>query len=106
MKSLLSPAMKLIRCIWCWKEISVSSSNGEEQFTVIDSFEAGDLTGKLPFSRLQSSLAYVTVMEESTVLITHEDKFPEIASHYKLIESFVHALSDRIRHFTTQQTAK
>lgn len=74
-----------------------------EQFTVIDSFEAGDLTGKLPFSRLQSSLAYVTVMEESTVLITHEDKFPQIASHYKLIESFVHALSDRIRHFTTQQ---
>ena len=74
-----------------------------EQFTVIDSFEAGDLTGKLPFSRLQSSLAYVTVMEESTVLITHENKFPEIASHYQLIESFVHALSDRIRHFTTQQ---
>ncbi|WP_284700156.1 sensor histidine kinase [Gracilimonas sediminicola] len=74
-----------------------------DQFTVIDTFEAGDLTGKLPFSRLQSSLAYVTVIEESTVLITHEDKFPEIASHYQLIESFVHALSDRIRHFTTQQ---
>ncbi|WP_421772914.1 sensor histidine kinase [Gracilimonas sp.] len=74
-----------------------------DQFTVIDTFDPGDLTGKLPFSRLQSSLAYVTVMEESTVLVTHEDNFPEIASHYQLIESFVHALSDRIRHFTTQQ---
>ena len=74
-----------------------------EQFTVIDNFEGGDLTGKLPFSRLQSSIAYVTVMEETTILVTHEDKFPELASHYKLIESFVHALSDRIRYFTTEQ---
>ena len=74
-----------------------------EQFTAIDTFEGGDLTGKLPFSRLQSSIAYVTVMEETTILVTHEDKFPELASHYKLIESFVHALSDRIRFFTTEQ---
>jgi signal transduction histidine kinase len=72
-------------------------------FTPIASFVTGDISGKLPFSRMQSSAAYLTVLEETTILKTHESLFPEISKRYELIEVFVHSLSDRIRSFTTQQ---
>lgn len=73
------------------------------QFTPIASFVSGDISGKLPFSRMQSSAAYLTVMEETTLIRTPESLFPEISKRYDLIEVFVHSLSDRIRNFTTQQ---
>ncbi len=66
-------------------------------------FKKADISGKLPFSRMQSSVGYLTVIEECTVLETHESLFPEIAKHYELIEAFVHIMSDRIRNFTTSQ---
>lgn len=73
------------------------------QFKPITSFVTGDISGKLPFSRMQSSAAYLTVLEETTLIKTHESLFPEISKRYDLIEVFVHSLSDRIRSFTTQQ---
>ncbi len=81
-------------------KIVIKSGN---QLRELGTFEKGSVSGKLPFSRMQSSAGYLTVMEESTILETHESLFPEIAKHYELIESFVHSLSDRIRNFTTSQ---
>ena len=56
-------------------------------FTSIGDFVTGDISGRLPFSRMQSTLAL----------------FVEITKRYELIEAFVHSLSDRIRSFTSQQ---
>ncbi len=73
------------------------------KFADLGRLEKGDITGKIPFSRLQSPLAYLTVVEELLVVRTHERVFPEMANRYQLIEVFVHALSDRIRSYTTRQ---
>lgn len=72
-------------------------------YSSLGDFETGDISGRLPFSRMQSTLAHLVVMEDTTILETHEDLFPEIIKHYELIESLVHSLSDRIRSFTSQQ---
>ncbi|RNC83305.1 MAG: GHKL domain-containing protein [Balneola sp.] len=73
------------------------------QFSPLAHFEKGDISGKLPFSRMQSSAAFMTVLEECTLLRTHESTFKEITKRYELVSVFVHSLSDRIRSFTTQQ---
>lgn len=73
------------------------------QFSPLAHFEKGDISGKLPFSRMQSSAAFMTVLEECTMLRVHESTFKEITKHYELVSVFVHSLSDRIRSFTTQQ---
>ncbi len=73
------------------------------QFYELGSVVGGEITGKIPFSRMQSTAAYMIVVEETTVLKTNESLFPEISKHYELIEVFVHSLSDRIRYFTSQQ---
>ncbi len=72
-------------------------------FANIGDFETGDISGRLPFSRMQSTLAHLVVVEDTTILETHEDLFVEITKRYELIEALVHSLSDRIRNFTSQQ---
>ncbi len=72
-------------------------------FSSLGDFVTGDISGRLPFSRMQSTLAHLVVMEDTTILETHEDLFVEITKRYELIEAFVHSLSDRIRNFTSQQ---
>ncbi|MCG8374668.1 MAG: cyclic nucleotide-binding domain-containing protein, partial [Balneolales bacterium] len=83
-------------------EVRIQLKRGE-QLHLLGSLVTSDISGKMPFSRMQSSAGYLTVLEECTVLETHESLFPEIAKHYELIEAFVHSLSDRIRSFTSQQ---
>lgn len=83
-------------------QIKIELKRGN-QFYLLGQFSKGDVSGRLPFSRMQSSTGYLTVMEETTVLETHQSLFPEIAKRYPLIEAFVHQLSDRIRNFTTRQ---
>jgi len=72
-------------------------------FANLGDFATGDISGRLPFSRMQSTLAHLVVMEDTTILETHADLFVEITKRYELIEAFVHSLSDRIRSFTSQQ---
>lgn len=74
-----------------------------KSFANLGDFVTGDISGRLPFSRMQSTLAHLVVMEDTTILETHEDLFIEITKRYELIEAFVHSLSDRIRNFTSQQ---
>lgn len=73
------------------------------QFMPLGTFGTGDISGKLPFSRMQTSAAYLTVTQETTILRTPQELFPEISKKYELIEVFVHSLSDRIRTFTSRQ---
>lgn len=73
------------------------------EFADLGKIEKGDITGKIPFSRLQSPLAYLTVVDNVLLVRTHENVFPEMAKQYQLIEVFVHALSDRVRSYTTRQ---
>lgn len=82
-------------------EISVQLKRGD-RLQHMGSFGKGEIIGKPPFSRMQTTIAYLSVVEESTLLITHEDLYPEIAKHYELIQSFVHSMSDRIRTFTSR----
>lgn len=72
-------------------------------FANLGDFETGDISGRLPFSRMQSTLAHLVVVEDTTILETHENLFVEITKRYELIEALVHQLSDRIRSFTSQQ---
>ena len=72
-------------------------------FESMGEFGTGDISGRLPFSRMQSTIAYLTVIEDATILETHEDLFVEITKRYELIEALVHSLSDRIRNFTSLQ---
>ena len=72
-------------------------------FANLGDFETGEISGRLPFSRMQSSIAHLVVVEDATILETHKDLFVEITKRYELIEALVHQLSDRIRSFTSQQ---
>ncbi len=72
-------------------------------YTNLGDFVTGDISGRLPFSRMQSTLAHLVVAEDTTILETDESLFVEITKRYELIESLVHSLSDRIRNFTSQQ---
>ncbi len=83
-------------------EIKIQVGRGS-QLVNMGSFRRGEILGKLPFSRMQSSIALLTIIEKTVVLTTHEKEFPEIAKHYELIGAFVHSMSDRIRYFTSQR---
>lgn len=83
-------------------EVKIEIKTGN-QLRELGVFQKADISGKLPFSRMQSSVGYLTVIEECTVLETPEILFPQISTHYELIEAFVHIMSDRIRNFTTTQ---
>lgn len=72
-------------------------------FANLGDFETGEISGRLPFSRMQSSIAHLVVVEDATILETHRDLFVDITKRYELIEALVHQLSDRIRSFTSQQ---
>lgn len=82
-------------------EVSVKLKRND-RLQQMGSFGKGEILGRPPFSRMQTTIAYLSVVEESTILITHMDLYPEIAKHYELIQAFVHSMSDRIRTFTSR----
>jgi signal transduction histidine kinase len=70
----------------------------------IATFTQGDITGKLPFSRLKASPADGITTGETAVLSLSQDHFPEmIRNHHELIEVFVHVMTDRVRDMTKAQ---
>jgi signal transduction histidine kinase len=61
------------------------------------------LAGLLPFSRLRESRGFWQVLEPTTVLALHRDRFRElIQTQYELTEALVHQMTTRVRE-TTQQ---
>lgn len=62
----------------------------------------GDLTGQLPFSRMKASPVYGEATEPLRFLTLTAEKFPQLlCDHFELAGALVHALLDRVRHFTS-----
>lgn len=66
--------------------------------------EAGEITGKLPFSRMKGATGSGVVTGETEIYSLHEDLFPEmIRNHHELVEALVHVMTDRVRDTTRIQ---
>ncbi len=67
-------------------------------------FEKGEITGKLPFSRLKATPAEGIANGETIVYTLSQDHFPEmIRNHHELVEVLVHVMTDRVRDMTRTQ---
>lgn len=68
------------------------------------SFEKGEITGLLPYSRMKNTMAEGIVIGQAAIFQLHKDRFPEmIRDHHELTAVFVHNMTDRVRDFTKQQ---
>ena len=62
----------------------------------------GDVTGRLPYSRLGNPPGLTTAEEETELLMMHSRYFPEmIRTCHELTATLVHVMIDRARRFTT-----
>lgn len=69
---------------------------------VMAEINAGDITGLLPFSRMQKATANAVAVSAGKALQFPRAKLRElITTHYELTESLVHLMNSRIRTFTT-----
>lgn len=67
-------------------------------------WEAGYITGVLPFSRMKEARAKGQALEPTYTLELHKDYFVEMVNvSYELTQALVAAMSDRVRDFTTMQ---
>ncbi|XLS28329.1 ATP-binding protein [Flavobacteriaceae bacterium M23B6Z8] len=67
-------------------------------------FRSQDISGVLPFSRLQNAQGYGVATKKSVVAKFPKEKISEmICDHYQLTEVLVHTMNNRIRSFTQQQ---
>lgn len=74
------------------------------QFRLFSAFEAGEVTGLLPYSRLRTAMAQGIANEDCTIFSLHKKYFPEmIREHHALTEVLVHSMTDRVRDTTRQQ---
>lgn len=75
-----------------------------DQKRILGTLEAKDVTGVLPYSRMESARGYGRANEESMVFALPKSLFPEmIREHHELTAAFVHFMSDRVRNFTNVQ---
>lgn len=74
------------------------------QYRTLGRFEAGEVTGLLPYSRMKTALADAQVIEPALVMSTHRDKFHEmICDHHDLVQPLVSFMTTRVRDFTKRQ---
>ena len=70
----------------------------------LGTFEKGEITGILPYSRMKSAMADGVAGGETAIFQLSRSLFPEmIRQHYELTETLVHVMTDRVRDFTKQQ---
>lgn len=70
----------------------------------IGTIEKGEITGRLPFSRMKGAGGDGIVTGDTLIYSLHKEFFPEmIRDHYELMEVLVHAMTDRVRDFTRMQ---
>lgn len=66
--------------------------------------EKGEITGKLPFSRMKAATGEGIVTGDALMYSLHQDLFPEmIRNHHELVEVLVHVMTDRVRDSTRMQ---
>ena len=74
------------------------------QYKVIGRFNAGDITGLLPYSRLKEGLADGQVLKPVLLMKTHREVFREmICDHHDLVQPLVSFMTTRVRDFTKRQ---
>ncbi|MDX1941429.1 MAG: ATP-binding protein [Saprospiraceae bacterium] len=68
-------------------------------------WEAGEVTGILPFSRMKEAKAYGRVLEPCYILELHRDFFVEMVNvSYEMTQALVGVMSDRVRDFTQMRS--
>lgn len=71
------------------------------EMRLLGTWGTGNVTGVLPFSRMQEIKAYGIALEDCYILNLHRDKFPDlVCQDYKLTGNLVAVMSNRIRSFT------
>jgi len=67
-------------------------------------FETHEISGLLPFSRLEKALGNAQVVEDATILLTHRSKMHDlVANNYELTQKLVQQMTSRVRDFTSIQ---
>lgn len=75
------------------------SQNGDTQLA--GTWEKGDVTGVLPFSRMKETKAHGRVLETCYVLELHRSTFTEMVNQsFELTQALVAVMTDRVRDFT------
>lgn len=65
---------------------------------------SGEITGILPYSRMNDTAGYGEAKVKSSVFTLHKKHFPTmIHDHYELTSAFVHQMTNRVRSFTSLQ---
>ncbi|MDX2284210.1 MAG: ATP-binding protein [Bacteroidia bacterium] len=76
--------------------------NGERQEMM--RLEAGEITGKLPYSRMRGATSNGEVVEFCRIFALGSEHFPEmIRTQYYLTEALVHVMTNRVRSMTAFQ---
>ncbi|MCB0705974.1 MAG: cyclic nucleotide-binding domain-containing protein [Saprospiraceae bacterium] len=74
------------------------------EFREIGVFDTGNITGVLPFSRMQETRAVGRALKDTYVLELHRRHFVEMVNvDYGLVQNLVALMSNRIRNFTQLQ---
>lgn len=70
----------------------------------VGTVEKGEITGKLPFSRMKGATGEGIVTGDTLIYTLHESLFPDmIRNHHELVEALVHVMTDRVRDTTRMQ---
>lgn len=71
------------------------------EMRLLGTWGTGNVTGILPFSRMQEIKAYGIALEDTYILNLHKDNFPDlVCQDYQLTGNLVAVMSNRIRSFT------
>lgn len=74
------------------------------QYRTLGRFEAGEITGLLPYSRMKVGLADAHILKPALVMATHRREFREmICDHHDLVQPLVSFMTTRVRDFTKRQ---
>ena len=81
--------------------LSIRVNRGAGPRRVMD-WHGGDITGLLPYSRLQASPGQLVAEEPTEAVVVHRDEFPKmVTACHELTSVLVHVMVDRARHFTS-----
>jgi signal transduction histidine kinase len=81
--------------------LSISLSRGARQSRVME-WQGGDITGILPYSRMEASPGQTVVEQPIETLMISRDHFPQLIHDCPVITSMlVHVMIDRARRFTS-----
>jgi signal transduction histidine kinase len=79
--------------------VYIDRGSGKRKFM---EWQAGDVTGLLPFSRLIRNIGEPRVDQATEALLLHRNDFPELIRECPAITaSLVHTMLDRVRHFAS-----